>query len=101
MLRATLGCCLLFLASAVFLACFLYLDYMQARGISVNLTTNEMFNFGRYAYLQSGNPYDRGFLRNWLDFCLPGVNERLARAGRVDGTITSIGYVDAQEDGDC
>lgn len=58
------------------------LTIVQASQISRNITTNEMANVMRYAYLRGPagrfrNPYDRGIRKNCSDFLINGYNEDL------------------------
>lgn len=68
----------------------IYLFSQQIKNISRNLTVNESINWRRYHYLQKGttvsslcpsvldfhNVFDRGALRNWIEFLLQEVDYR-------------------------
>jgi len=57
----------------VFVPLLSFMLASQLYCISVNLTTNEKLNMHRYEYLKDSrgnfhNPYDRGFVDNWMEF---------------------------------
>ncbi|KAL6603056.1 hypothetical protein ACP70R_043417 [Stipagrostis hirtigluma subsp. patula] len=60
------------------------LTVVQASQIARNITTNEMANSMRYAYLRGPggrfrNPFDHGMRKNCSDFLLNGYNEDIER----------------------
>ena len=62
-----------FVLIALILSYCVYLLIIQLFQISRNITTNESINWRHYKYLLINghtfhNPYDKGVLRNWIDF---------------------------------
>lgn len=62
---------------------------MQITQISLNLTTNERLNILRYSYLRDKmtgtyrNPYDKGVLKNWLEFFHLLPSEKKPESGHI------------------
>jgi len=97
------------------LDCFLFfgvavLTVVQASQIARNITTNEMANSMRYAYLRGPggrfrNPYDHGIRKNCSDFLLNGYNEDTERLEQTLPTDEEMGMIQmtsavSQQNGD-
>jgi palmitoyltransferase len=75
-----------------------FLTVVQASQIARNITTNEMANSMRYAYLRGPggrfrNPYDHGIRRNCSDFLLNGYNEDIERLEQTLHTDEEMGMI--------
>ncbi|CAN6163315.1 unnamed protein product [Urochloa humidicola] len=74
------------------------LTIVQASQIARNITTNEMANSMRYAYLRGPggrfrNPYDHGIRKNCSDFLLNGYNEDIERLEQTSHTDEEMGMI--------
>ncbi|XP_062178658.1 protein S-acyltransferase 24-like isoform X2 [Phragmites australis] len=74
------------------------LTVVQASQIARNITTNEMANSLRYAYLRGPggrfrNPFDHGMRKNCSDFLLNGCNEDIERLEQTSDTDEEMGVI--------
>ncbi|TVU08302.1 hypothetical protein EJB05_41702 [Eragrostis curvula] len=74
------------------------LTVVQASQIARNITTNEMANSMRYAYLRGPggrfrNPFDHGVRKNCSEFLLNGYNEDIERLEQTLHTDEEMGMI--------
>ena len=69
----------LLMAVAIIGLCLTYLWATLMYDISKNQLVNEVINQYRYKYLETGNPFDKGFFRNWKAFIF-NTRRRTARS---------------------